>query len=36
VQRKLVAPPPALLSAMTSLDKTSDFITLPSSIKDRA
>jgi acyl-CoA thioester hydrolase len=36
VQRKLAAPPPALLSAMTSLDQTSDFITLPSSIKDRA
>jgi len=34
-QRKLVAPPPALLSAMNSLEKTSDFTILPSSIKDR-
>jgi acyl-CoA thioester hydrolase len=31
--RKLVAPPPTLLSAMNSLEKTSDFIVLPSSIK---
>lgn len=35
-QRKLVAPPPALLSAMVSLEKTSDFTVLPSSIKERA
>jgi acyl-CoA thioester hydrolase len=35
-ERKLVAPPPALLSAMNSLDKTSDFVVLPSSIKARA
>jgi acyl-CoA thioester hydrolase len=33
--RKLVAPPPALLAAMNSLEKTSDFIVLPSSIKAR-
>ena len=33
--RKLVAPPPALLSAMNSLEKTSDFIVLPSSVKAR-
>jgi acyl-CoA thioester hydrolase len=35
-ERKLVAPPPALLSAMNSLDKTNDFVVLPSSIKGRA
>ena len=34
--RKLVAPPPNLLSAMNSLEKTSDFIVLPSSMKGRA
>jgi len=33
--RKLMVPPPALLSAMNSLDKTSDFIELPSSIRTR-
>jgi acyl-CoA thioester hydrolase len=33
--RKLVAPPPALLSAMNALEKTSDFIVLPSSLKPR-
>jgi len=32
-QRKLIAPPPALFSAMNELDRTSDFIVLPSSIK---
>lgn len=32
-ERKLIAPPPALLSAMNSLDKTNDFVVLPSSIK---
>jgi acyl-CoA thioester hydrolase len=32
-ERKLIAPPPALLSAMNSLEKTSDFTVLPSSIK---
>jgi acyl-CoA thioester hydrolase len=31
--RKLIAPPPALLSAMNSLEKTSDFTELPTSIK---
>jgi acyl-CoA thioester hydrolase len=31
--RKLIAPPPALLSAMNSLEKTSDFMELRSSIK---
>jgi acyl-CoA thioester hydrolase len=34
--RKLIAPPAALLAAMNSLEKTSDFIVLPSSIKPRA
>ncbi len=34
--RKLVAPPPALLSAMNSLEKTGDFAVLPSSIRARA
>lgn len=34
--RRLVAPPPALLSAMNSLERTDDFIALPSSIKARA
>jgi acyl-CoA thioester hydrolase len=34
-ERKLIAPPPTLLSAMNSLEKTSDFIVLPSSIKVR-
>jgi acyl-CoA thioester hydrolase len=33
--RKLVAPPPALLAAMKSLEKTGDFIEMPSSIKPR-
>ena len=36
VERKLMAPPAALLSAMNSLDKTSDFVILPSSIRVRA
>lgn len=36
VERKLIAPPPALLSAMESLEKTSDFVVLPSSVKARA
>ncbi|MFN7941205.1 MAG: thioesterase family protein [Thermoanaerobaculia bacterium] len=35
VERRLVAPPPALLAAMSSLEKTSDFTVLPSSIKSR-
>lgn len=34
-ERKLVVPPRALLSAMNSLEKTRDFIVLPSSIKAR-
>lgn len=33
--RKLVAPPQALLSALHSLDKTTDFIALPSSVAAR-
>lgn len=33
--RKLVAPPPALLAAMNSLEKTDDFVELPTSIKTR-
>lgn len=33
--RKLIVPPPALLAAMNSLEKTSDFTVLPSSIKAR-
>jgi acyl-CoA thioester hydrolase len=33
VERKLVAPPPPLLAAMNSLEKTSDFAVLPSSIR---
>lgn len=35
-ERRLIAPPPALLSAMNSLDRTDDFVVLPSSIKGRA
>ena len=35
-ERKLMAPPPALLSAMNLLEKTQDFVVLPSSIKTRA
>jgi acyl-CoA thioester hydrolase len=35
VERKLIVPPPALLAAMNSLEKTSDFKVLPSSIKTR-
>jgi acyl-CoA thioester hydrolase len=34
-ERRLVAPPPALLAAMNSLEKTSDFSVLPSSLKAR-
>lgn len=34
-ERKLVAPPPALLAAMNSLEKTSDFAELPSSLRAR-
>ena len=32
-ERKLIAPPPALLAAMNELEKTSDFVVLPSSLK---
>ncbi len=35
-ERKLVAPPPSLLSAMNLLEKTDDFVVLPSSIKMRS
>ena len=34
-ERKLIAPPPSLLSVMNSLEQTADFKTLPSSIKAR-
>lgn len=34
-ERRLIAPPPALLSAMNSLERTVDFVVLPSSIKGR-
>lgn len=34
-ERKLVAPPPPLLEAMNLLGRTSDFVVLPSSIKER-
>ena len=34
-ERKLIAPPPTLLSVMNSLEKTGDFMVLPSSIKAR-
>lgn len=33
--RKLIAPPASLLSAMNALERTSDFVELPSSIKQR-
>ena len=33
--RKLVAPPAALLSALQTLEKTTDFLVLPSSVKER-
>jgi acyl-CoA thioester hydrolase len=35
-ERKLIAPPPALLAAMNLLDRTSDFLVLPSSVSGRA
>jgi acyl-CoA thioester hydrolase len=35
-ERKLMAPPPPLLAAMNSLERTADFVVLPSSIKARA
>ena len=34
-ERRLIAPPPLLLSAMNLLEKTDDFVVLPSSIKAR-
>lgn len=34
-ERKLIAPPNALLVAMNALERTSDFVVLPSSIKPR-
>ena len=33
IERKLIAPPPALLSAMNALEKTGDFVVLPSSVR---
>jgi len=33
--RKLVAPPAALLSALQTLEKTTGFLVLPSSVKER-
>lgn len=35
-ERRLIAPPLALLDAMNSLEKTADFVALPSSIKARS
>jgi acyl-CoA thioester hydrolase len=32
-ERKLIAPPPALLAAMNLLDRTDDFTVLPSSVR---
>ena len=34
--RKLIAPPPPLLAAMNSIDRTDDFVVLPSSVSARA
>lgn len=34
-ERRLVAPPPSLLAAMNLLEKTADFVTLPSSVSAR-
>jgi hypothetical protein len=31
-----MAPPPALLAAMNALEKTGDFVVLPSSMKPRS
>ena len=33
-KRKIVAPPPALFAAMDSLERTDDFVVLPSSVRD--
>jgi acyl-CoA thioester hydrolase len=35
-ERKLIAPPPPLLAAMNLLERTSDFVALPSSVSARA
>lgn len=35
-ERKLIAPPPRLLAAMNALEKTEDFVVLPSSVTARA
>jgi len=35
-ERRLIAPPPPLLAAMNALERTSDFVELPSSVKQRA
>jgi acyl-CoA thioester hydrolase len=35
-ERKLIAPPPALLAAMNSLEKIDDFVVLPSSVSGRS
>lgn len=35
-ERRLVAPPPVLLAAMNSLERTADFVDLPSSVKPRS
>jgi acyl-CoA thioester hydrolase len=34
-ERKLIAPPPALFAAMNLLERTSDFVVLPSSVSGR-
>ena len=34
-ERKLIAPPPALLAAMNLLERTNDFVVLPSSVSGR-
>ena len=34
-KRKIIAPPPALFAAMDSLEKTDDFVVLPSSVRDK-
>ena len=33
-KRKIVAPPPTLFAAMDSLERTDDFVVLPSSVRD--
>lgn len=35
-ERRLIAPPPALFAAMNSLERTDDFVSLPSSLKPRS